>query len=39
MRRAWSLDQAFGRPRFHRERMAVFALAPNAPLGAGRTFQ
>ena len=39
MRRAWSLDQAFGRPRFHRERMAAFALAPNAPLGAGRTFQ
>jgi alkylation response protein AidB-like acyl-CoA dehydrogenase len=39
MRRAWSLDQAFGRPRFHRERMSAFALAPNAPLGAGRTFQ
>jgi alkylation response protein AidB-like acyl-CoA dehydrogenase len=38
MRRAWSLEQAFGLQRFHRDRMAAFALAPDAPLGAGRTF-
>ena len=38
MRRAWSLDQTFGLQRFHRERMAAFALAPDAPLGAGETF-
>jgi len=39
MRRAWSLDQTCGLQRFHRERMAAFALAPDAPLGAGRTFE
>ena len=38
MRRAWSLDQTWGIQRFHRRRMAEFALAPGAPLGAGRTF-
>ncbi len=38
MRRCWSLDQAFGLPRFHRQRLADFALAEGAPLGAGRTF-
>jgi len=38
MRRAWSLDQMWGIQRFHRARMAEFALAPGAPLGAGRTF-
>jgi alkylation response protein AidB-like acyl-CoA dehydrogenase len=38
MRRAASLDHAWGRPRFHRRRMAEFALAPGAPLGAGATF-
>jgi alkylation response protein AidB-like acyl-CoA dehydrogenase len=38
MRRAWSLDQTWGIQRFHRARMAAFALAPDAPLGAGRTF-
>jgi alkylation response protein AidB-like acyl-CoA dehydrogenase len=38
MRRAWSLGQAWGLPRFHRQRMAEFALAPGAPLGAGKTF-
>ena len=38
MRRAWSLDQMWGSQRFHRARMAEFALAPGAPLGAGRTF-
>ena len=36
--RAWSLDQTWGIQRFHRQRMAEFALAPGAPLGAGRTF-
>jgi alkylation response protein AidB-like acyl-CoA dehydrogenase len=39
MRRAWSLDQAWGLPRFHRRRTADFALAADAPLGAGRTFE
>ena len=39
MRRAWSLEQAFGLPAFHRRRMADFALAPAAPLGAGHTFE
>ncbi len=39
MRRAWSLDQAFGLQPFHRERMARFALAPDALLGAGKTFE
>ena len=38
MRRCWSLDQAFGLPRFHRQRLADFALAEGAPLGAGQTF-
>jgi alkylation response protein AidB-like acyl-CoA dehydrogenase len=38
MRRAWSLDYTWGSQRFHRARMAAFALAPGAPLGAGRTF-
>jgi len=38
MRRAWSLDREWGIQRFHRQRMADFALAPGAPLGAGRTF-
>jgi alkylation response protein AidB-like acyl-CoA dehydrogenase len=38
MRRAWSLDQTYGLQRFHRGRMAAFALADGAPLGAGRTF-
>ena len=38
MRRAWSLDQMWGIQRFHRARMAEFALAPGAPLGAGHTF-
>jgi alkylation response protein AidB-like acyl-CoA dehydrogenase len=39
MRRASSLDASWGLPRFHRERMGAFALADDAPLGAGRTFQ
>jgi alkylation response protein AidB-like acyl-CoA dehydrogenase len=38
MRRAWSLDQTYGLQRFHRGRMAAFALADGAPLGAGQTF-
>ncbi len=38
MRRVWSLDQEWGLPRLHRGRMAEFALADGAPLGAGRTF-
>ena len=38
MRRAWSLDYVWGSQRFHRARMAAFALVPGAPLGAGRTF-
>ena len=38
MRRAWSLDAAWGLRRFHRQRMADFSLAPEAPLGPGRSF-
>jgi alkylation response protein AidB-like acyl-CoA dehydrogenase len=38
MRRCWSLDHSWGLPRFHRQRMAEFALAAGAPLGAGSTF-
>jgi alkylation response protein AidB-like acyl-CoA dehydrogenase len=38
MRRAWTLDSVWGGQRFHRSRMAASALAPGAPLGAGRTF-
>ncbi|MGH0030312.1 MAG: acyl-CoA dehydrogenase family protein [Myxococcota bacterium] len=38
MRRAASLDHGWGLPRFHRQRMADFALAEGAPLGAGATF-
>jgi alkylation response protein AidB-like acyl-CoA dehydrogenase len=38
MRRAWSLEQAWGLSRFHRGRVAEFALAEGAPLGPGRTF-
>jgi len=39
MRRAGSLAAVWGSPRFHRERMAEFALADGAPLGAGRSFR
>jgi alkylation response protein AidB-like acyl-CoA dehydrogenase len=39
MRRAASLAADWGSARFHRQRMADFALAEGAPLGAGRTFQ
>jgi alkylation response protein AidB-like acyl-CoA dehydrogenase len=39
MRRASTLAAIWGLPRFHRDRMADFALAEGAPLGAGRTFR
>jgi alkylation response protein AidB-like acyl-CoA dehydrogenase len=39
MRRAASLAADWGSARFHRQRLADFALAEGAPLGAGRTFQ
>jgi alkylation response protein AidB-like acyl-CoA dehydrogenase len=38
MRRAWSLELAWGRGSFHRARVAEFALAPGAPIGPGTTF-
>ncbi len=39
MRRAWSLEQAYGRNSFHRERVAAAILDPTARLGAGETFR
>jgi alkylation response protein AidB-like acyl-CoA dehydrogenase len=38
MRRAWSLDLAWGPRRLHRERVASAVLAPGAALGPGTTF-
>jgi alkylation response protein AidB-like acyl-CoA dehydrogenase len=38
MRRAWSLDLAWGARRLHRERIAAALLAPGAALGPGTTF-
>jgi len=38
MRRAWSLEQAFGRSDFHRRRVEEAVLADGAPLGPGHTF-
>lgn len=38
MRRAWSLDLAWGPRRLHRERVAEAVLAPGAALGPGTTF-
>jgi alkylation response protein AidB-like acyl-CoA dehydrogenase len=39
MRRCASLDPEWGLPGFHRRRLADFALADGAPLGAGNTFR
>ena len=39
MRRCASLDHEWGLPHFHRQRMADFALAEDAPTGAGNTFR
>lgn len=38
MRRAWSLEQAWGRDAFHRARVAEAVLAEEARLGPGETF-
>ncbi len=38
MRRAWSLEQAYGRSTFHRRRVEDAVLQSAAPLGAGTTF-
>jgi alkylation response protein AidB-like acyl-CoA dehydrogenase len=38
MRRAWSLEQAWGSASFHRTRVAEFALAPGSKIGPGTTF-
>jgi len=38
MRRAGSLEQAFGRNDFHRRRIEEAILAPGARLGPGSTF-
>ena len=38
MRRAWSLDLAWGARRLHRERIAAAVLAPGTPIGPGTTF-
>jgi alkylation response protein AidB-like acyl-CoA dehydrogenase len=39
MRRAWSLEQAFGRSAFHRRRVAEFVIDSGARLGPGETFR
>ena len=39
MRRAWSLELAWGSGRFHRERVAAAVLAPGARIGPGTTFE
>jgi alkylation response protein AidB-like acyl-CoA dehydrogenase len=39
MRRAWSLEQAFGRSDFHRRRVEDAVLADGAALGPGETFR
>jgi len=38
MKRAWSLERAWGGPAFHRRRVADAVLADGARLGAGATF-
>jgi alkylation response protein AidB-like acyl-CoA dehydrogenase len=38
MRRAWSLEMAWGRSAFHRSRVAQAILAEGADLGPGETF-
>ena len=38
MRRAWSLDQRWGRSAFHLARMRSSVLADGCPLGPGTTF-
>jgi alkylation response protein AidB-like acyl-CoA dehydrogenase len=39
MRRAWSLELAWGSGSFHRARVADFVLAPGAEIGPGTTFR
>ena len=39
MRRAWSLEQAWGRNDFHRSRVEAAVLSDGAVLGAGATFR
>jgi alkylation response protein AidB-like acyl-CoA dehydrogenase len=39
MRRAWSLELAWGSGSFHRARVAEFVLAPDAAIGPGTTFR
>jgi alkylation response protein AidB-like acyl-CoA dehydrogenase len=39
MRRAWSLEQAFGRSAFHRRRVDEFVTDSGARLGPGETFR
>jgi alkylation response protein AidB-like acyl-CoA dehydrogenase len=39
MRRAWSLELAWGSSSFHRARVAGFVLAPDAEIGPGTTFR
>ena len=39
MRRAWSLELAWGSGSFHRARVAEFVLAPGAEIGPGTTFR
>jgi len=39
MRRAWSLELAWGSGRFHRERVAEHVLAPDSRIGPGTTFE
>jgi hypothetical protein len=38
MRRAWSLDQAWGRAPFHLARVRAAVLDGSLPIGPGQTF-
>lgn len=39
MRRAWTLERAFGLPAFHRSRVREALFSGNMPLGPGSTFE
>ena len=39
MKRAWTLDQAWGDAGFHRRRLAEHALSDDAPIGPGGTWE
>jgi alkylation response protein AidB-like acyl-CoA dehydrogenase len=38
MKKAWAYNNTWGMTAFHEQRVAEFALADQAPIGAGNTF-